>query len=270
MKKDLYVGLIGVLVFLGVAKVFPNLFFNIGVYGLILFLGYFIFSLIKRKKGRLKLSGLIIMSVLTIGVISGCSGSSQNKNLFGANFLTQTSSNKPNEESKKETSSSEKFQKEAENEKKLEEAKKKAEEKLEAEKKAQEKAAAEKAAAEKAEAERAAAEEKAQAEKEAQEKAAAEKAEAERIAAEQAEAQRIATEQAEAERIAAEQEAKRIAEEQAQQAQAVGEIVYIAPNSGTKYHHRSNCRGLSKANSVVEMNINDAMANGYVLCGWED
>lgn len=265
MKKNLYVGLIGVLVFLGVAKVFPNLFFNIGVYGLILFLGYFIFSLIKRKKGRLKLSGLIVMSVLTIGVISGCSGSSQNKNLFGANFLTQTSSNKPNEESKKETSSSEKFQKEAENEKKLEEAKKKAEEKLEAEKKAQEKAAAEKA-----EAERAAAEEKAQAEKEAQEKAAAEKAEAERIAAEQAEAQRIATEQAEAERIAAEQEAKRIAEEQAQQAQAVGEIVYIAPNSGTKYHHSSNCRGLSKANSVVEMNINDAMANGYVLCGWED
>lgn len=265
MKKNLYVGLIGVLVFLGVAKVFPNLFFNIGVYGLILFLGYFIFSLIKRKKGRLKLSGLIVMSVLTIGVISGCSGSIQNKNLFGANFLTQTSSNKPNEESKKETSSSEKFQKEAENEKKLEEAKKKAEEKLEAEKKAQEKAAAEKA-----EAERAAAEEKAQAEKEAQEKAAAEKAEAERIAAEQAEAQRIATEQAEAERIAAEQEAKRIAEEQAQQAQAVGEIVYIAPNSGTKYHHSSNCRGLSKANSVVEMNINDAMANGYVLCGWED
>lgn len=255
MKKNLYVGLIGVLVFLGVAKVFPNLFFNIGVYGLILFLGYFIFSLIKRKKGRLKLSGLIVMSVLTIGVISGCSGSIQNKNLFGANFLTQTSSNKPNEESKKETSSSEKFQKEAENEKKLEEAKKKAEEKLEAEKKAQEKAAAEKA-----EAERAAAEEKAQAEKEAQEKAAAEKAEAERIAAEQAEA----------ERIAAEQEAKRIAEEQAQQAQAVGEIVYIAPNSGTKYHHSSNCRGLSKANSVVEMNINDAMANGYVLCGWED
>lgn len=265
MKKNLYVGLIGVLVFLGVAKVFPNLFFNIGVYGLILSLGYFIFSLIKRKKGRLKLSGLIVMFVLTIGVISGCSGSSQNKNLFGANFLTQTSSNKPNEESKKETSSSEKSQKEAENEKKLEEAKKKAEEKLEAEKKAQEKAAAEKA-----EAERAAAEEKAQAEKEAQEKAAAEKAEAERIAAEQAEAQRIATEQAEAERIAAEQEAKRIAEEQAQQAQAVGEIVYIAPNSGTKYHHSSNCRGLSKANSVVEMNINDAMANGYVLCGWED
>lgn len=265
MKNNLYVGLIGVLVFLGVAKVFPNLFFNIGVYGLILFLGYFIFSLIKKKKGRLKLSGLIVMSVLTIGVISGCSGSSQNKNLFGANFLTQTSSNKPNEESKKETSSSEKFQKEAENEKKLEEAKKKAEEKLEAEKKAQEKAAAKKA-----EAERAAAEEKAQAGKEAQEKAAAEKAEAERIAAEQAEAQRIATEQAEAERIAAEQEAKRIAEEQAQQAQAVGEIVYIAPNSGTKYHHSSNCRGLSKANSVVEMNINDAMANGYVLCGWED
>ncbi|MFZ2538926.1 MAG: hypothetical protein WAX04_08485 [Oscillospiraceae bacterium] len=114
-------------------------------------------------------------------------------------------------------------------------------------------------------------------------------AEADRVAAEQAEADRIATEQAaaaqaEADRIAAEQaaaaqaEADRVAAEQATAqtfaqttaAQPVGQTVYIAPDSGTKYHFDSSCRGLSNANSIVSMTLSDAQAQGYTLCGWED
>lgn len=99
------------------------------------------------------------------------------------------------------------------------------------------------------------AEEKSKAEKVAQEKAAAEKSEADRIAAEQAATQKAAEEQAQQEQV---------------QEQATGQTVYIAPDSGAKYHFHPNCRGLSKANSVVEMNLNDAIAQGYGLCGWED
>lgn len=112
-------------------------------------------------------------------------------------------------------------------------------------------------------------------------------AEADRIAAEQAEADRVATEQAaaaqaETDRIAAEQaaaaEADRVAAEQAAAqtfaqataAQPVGQTVYIAPDSGTKYHFDSGCRGLSNANSIVSMTLSDAQAQGYTLCGWED
>ncbi len=49
-----------------------------------------------------------------------------------------------------------------------------------------------------------------------------------------------------------------------------GRIVYIAPDSGTKYHYSSSCRGLSNANSIVEMTESEAQAQGYGLCGWED
>lgn len=95
---------------------------------------------------------------------------------------------------------------------------------------------------------------KAEAEKKAavEAKAAAEKAEADRKAAEKAEADRKAAEAA-----------------QAQQAPQ-SRTVYVAPQSGKKYHFRSSCRGLNNANSVASMTESDAIANGYGLCGWED
>ena len=95
------------------------------------------------------------------------------------------------------------------------------------------------------------------------ERIAAEKAEQERIAAEEA---RVQAEQAEAARVA---EENRLAEEAANQ-QAVVQTVYIAPDSGTKYHFDQSCRGLSQANSISSMSLSDAQAQGYDLCGWED
>lgn len=47
-------------------------------------------------------------------------------------------------------------------------------------------------------------------------------------------------------------------------------MVYIAPNSGTKYHFHAGCRGLNNANSVAEITLTDAQNQGYTLCGWED
>lgn len=102
------------------------------------------------------------------------------------------------------------------------------------------------------------------------EKAAAEKKESERI-----EAARVAAE-AESVRIEAEAEAARIAAEEAavivieSEEQQIANAVYIAPESGTKYHYSSNCRGLSNANSIVEMDLYAAQSQGYELCGWED
>lgn len=93
---------------------------------------------------------------------------------------------------------------------------------------------------------------------------AAAKVEQERIAEEQ----RQATEQA---RIAAEQaEQEKVALEQAQAAeQALERTVYIAPDSGTKYHYSSTCRGLSNANSIVPIDESVAILS-YTLCGFED
>lgn len=45
--------------------------------------------------------------------------------------------------------------------------------------------------------------------------------------------------------------------------------VYIAPQSGTKYHYSAGCRGLSNANSIQEMSLSEAESQGYELCGWE-
>lgn len=97
-----------------------------------------------------------------------------------------------------------------------------------------------------------------------------------RIAEENAKAEqaRIAEEQkqaAEQEKIAAEQaEQARIAAEQAQATQqAMERTVYIAPESGTKYHYSSTCRGLRNANSVVPINESEAILS-YTLCGFED
>jgi hypothetical protein len=121
--------------------------------------------------------------------------------------------------------------------------------------------------------------------------------EEERLAAEKAEEERIAQEKAaEEERVAAEKAAQEEAERQAAQEAATAEearqraasqpkesapaqssqsdnketVVYIAPQSGTKYHYSSNCRGLSNANSIQEMSLSEAQGAGYDLCGWED
>lgn len=98
--------------------------------------------------------------------------------------------------------------------------------------------------------------------KEAQEKiAAAEQAEADRLAEEERiQAEQLAQEQAEANRVAAEQQA----------VQVIEQTVYVAPQSGTKYHFSSTCRGLKQANSVVEISLTEAQNQGYTLCGWED
>lgn len=98
--------------------------------------------------------------------------------------------------------------------------------------------------------------------KEAQEKIeAAKQAEADRVAEEERmQAEQLAQEQAEAERLAAEQQAVQVSEQ----------TVYVAPQSGTKYHFSSTCRGLKQASSVVEMSLTEAQNQGYTLCGWED
>lgn len=46
--------------------------------------------------------------------------------------------------------------------------------------------------------------------------------------------------------------------------------VFVAPQSGKKYHYSSDCRGLSRANAVKTMSKNEAIASGYSLCGFED
>lgn len=47
-------------------------------------------------------------------------------------------------------------------------------------------------------------------------------------------------------------------------------IVYVAPLSGEKYHLDPNCRGLRNAESVAELTLSEAEADGYTLCGYED
>ena len=108
---------------------------------------------------------------------------------------------------------------------------------------------------------------------------AAKKAEEEKVAAEKAkkeqEEQEAAQRKAEEEKKAAEAEAAAAEQVQVQQEapaanDEVGQTVYVAPQSGRKYHYDANCRGLSNANSVVSLDINEAIAQGYTLCGWED
>lgn len=123
-------------------------------------------------------------------------------------------------------------------------------------------------------------------------KAAQEKAEAEKKAAEEAAAAQAAEEQRKAEEAAAQQQAAELAAAQAAEAQRIAEAataqsiaaseaaaqaavptsrtVYVAPQSGKKYHFSANCRGLSNANSIVSMTEQEAIAQGYTLCGWED
>lgn len=47
------------------------------------------------------------------------------------------------------------------------------------------------------------------------------------------------------------------------------QTVYIAPQSGKRYHLSPNCRGLKSANSIVEVSIEEAQARGLTLCGYE-
>ncbi|MCB8514880.1 hypothetical protein [Enterococcus durans] len=66
----------------------------------------------------------------------------------------------------------------------------------------------------------------------------------------------------------AQQQAAAAAQQAAQQAQQQNneQVVYIAPDHGTKYHLNPNCSGLNNANSVVPMPLSEALAKGYTLC----
>lgn len=48
---------------------------------------------------------------------------------------------------------------------------------------------------------------------------------------------------------------------------AASDTVYIAPQSGLKYHGRSNCAGLRNAQSVVAVSRTEAAGSGYTPCG---
>lgn len=76
-----------------------------------------------------------------------------------------------------------------------------------------------------------------------------------------------ANEAAETERQAAAQEQANQAAEMAQAQQQNNEqIVYIAPDHGTKYHFNTNCSGLNNANSVASMTLQEAQTQGYTEC----
>lgn len=93
-----------------------------------------------------------------------------------------------------------------------------------------------------------------------------EKEEKERLAQEKEAAEKVAKEQAQQK---AQQESKAKAAESVPEANTE-RVVYIAPESGTKYHFSANCRGLSNANSVKKVDLSVAKSQGYSLCGWED
>ena len=103
--------------------------------------------------------------------------------------------------------------------------------------------------------------------------------EQERVAEEERKAEEerqalIASEKKEEEKQAAKkaEESKAAQKSQAQpkQSEKISNVVYVAPDSGTKYHYSANCRGLNNANSVVEMSLSSAQSQDYDLCGWED
>ncbi|EMF0081213.1 hypothetical protein PFZ81_002310 [Enterococcus hirae] len=78
-----------------------------------------------------------------------------------------------------------------------------------------------------------------------------------------------ANEAAEAERqrqaAAAQEQANQVAAAQTPQ-QNNEQMVYIAPDHGTKYHLNPNCSGLNNTNSVVAISLQEAQARGYTLC----
>lgn len=47
--------------------------------------------------------------------------------------------------------------------------------------------------------------------------------------------------------------------------------VYIAPNSGRRYHFNPSCRGLRRAHgNITKISLKKAINQGYTLCKWED
>ncbi|WP_147369770.1 hypothetical protein [Bombilactobacillus bombi] len=49
-----------------------------------------------------------------------------------------------------------------------------------------------------------------------------------------------------------------------------GQMVWVAPNSGKKYHYDKTCRGLRRANgNITQMTEQQAKSQGYSLCGFE-
>jgi len=72
------------------------------------------------------------------------------------------------------------------------------------------------------------------------------------------------------ERAEAKQRAKEEQQAEVTNQQQVERTVYVAPDSGTKFHYSNTCRGLKRANSIVSMSISEATAQGYELCGFED
>lgn len=116
------------------------------------------------------------------------------------------------------------------------------------------------------------AEEERKAEEARQAEIAAQKAEEERQALIAAEKKKEEKQAAESKAAQKSQESKAAQKPKAQpkQAEKVSNVVYVAPDSGTKYHYSANCRGLNNANSVVEMSLSTAQSQGYDLCGWED
>lgn len=67
---------------------------------------------------------------------------------------------------------------------------------------------------------------------------------------------------------AAQLEQQRLAEQQAAQQQNQ-QMVWVAPQSGRRYHFDPTCRGLRRANGTVQMTLQEAQAQGYTLCGYE-
>ncbi len=51
-----------------------------------------------------------------------------------------------------------------------------------------------------------------------------------------------------------------------QVAVAASAKVYVAPDSGKKYHSSKDCRGLSNANEIVKMTKKKAKDQGYTKC----
>lgn len=49
----------------------------------------------------------------------------------------------------------------------------------------------------------------------------------------------------------------------------VDKIVFFAPQSGERYHYRSDCRGLRTANAIEQTTLTDAIGRGLTLCGFE-
>ena len=82
------------------------------------------------------------------------------------------------------------------------------------------------------------------------------------------EAARKAEEEKKKAEEAARLEQQRLAEQQAAQQQNQ-QMVWIAPQSGRRYHFDATCRGLRRANSTVQMTLQAAQAQGYTLCGYE-